>query len=71
MTQSPDAHGHAAPEPDLDVRLFEEVERRWVKADGDRTRQFYICGVGKGILKLRDLLRGAGYQRRAVHYELW
>lgn len=60
-----------APPADLDARLFEQVERRWVKADGDRTRHFYICGVGKGILRLRDLLRGAGYERRAVHYELW
>jgi ferredoxin-NADP reductase len=60
-----------APVGDLDARLFEEVERRWVKADGDRTRRFYICGVGKGMLKLRDLLRGAGYERRAVQYELW
>jgi glycine betaine catabolism B len=56
---------------DLDARLYEEVEHRWVKADADRSRHFYLCGVGKGILKLRDLLRGAGYERRAVHYEIW
>jgi ferredoxin-NADP reductase len=52
-------------------RLAEEVERRWIKADGDRTRHFYLCGVGKGVIRLRDLLRGAGYERRAVHYEQW
>jgi ferredoxin-NADP reductase len=42
-----------------------------VDADSDRTRHFYVCGVGKGVLRLRDLLRGAGYERRAVHYEQW
>jgi ferredoxin-NADP reductase len=52
-------------------RLFELAQARWVIADADRTRSFYICGVGKGVLRLRDLLRGAGYERRAVHYEQW
>jgi ferredoxin-NADP reductase len=56
---------------DLHSRLHEEVERRWVKTDADRTRHFYVCGIGKGVLALRDLLRGAGYERRAVHYEQW
>lgn len=51
--------------------LCVQAERRWVRGDGDRTRHFYICGVGKGVLALRDLLRGAGYERRAVHYEQW
>jgi ferredoxin-NADP reductase len=61
----------AAPAPDLDARLLEEVERRWVKADANRARHFYICGVSKVILRMRDLLRSAGYERRAVHYEVW
>ncbi len=52
-------------------RLAGEIERRWINADADRTRHFYLCGVGKGVLRLRDLLRGAGYERRAVHYEQW
>ncbi len=39
--------------------------------DSDRSRQFYLCGVGKGVITLRNLLRGAGYERRAVHYEQW
>jgi ferredoxin-NADP reductase len=52
-------------------RLIAEVQRRWIDADSDRTRHFYVCGVGKGVLRLRDLLRGAGYERRAVHYEQW
>jgi ferredoxin-NADP reductase len=52
-------------------RLFELAQARWIACDQDRTRHFYICGVGKGVLPLRDLLRGAGYERRAVHYEQW
>jgi ferredoxin-NADP reductase len=52
-------------------RLVEMAQSRWITADADRTRHFYICGVGKGVIRLRDLLRGAGYERRAVHYEQW
>ncbi len=52
-------------------RLLDEARRRWVTADADRSRHFYICGVGKGVLALRDLLRTAGYERRAVRYEQW
>jgi ferredoxin-NADP reductase len=55
----------------LHAQLFDEIKRRWVDADGDRSRYFYVCGVGKGVLRIRDLLRGAGYERRAVHYEQW
>ena len=44
---------------------------RTVAADTNRARQFYICGVGKGVTRIRDLLRGSGYERRAVHYEQW
>ncbi len=53
------------------LRLLEEAERRWVRADSDRSRHFYICGVGKPVIAMRDLLRGAGYERSAVHYEQW
>jgi ferredoxin-NADP reductase len=60
-----------APAAELYDRLFAETRRRWVDADSDRSRHFYLCGVGKGVLALRDLLRGAGYERRAVHYEQW
>ncbi|HLX38058.1 MAG TPA: FAD-dependent oxidoreductase [Candidatus Binataceae bacterium] len=56
---------------DILVRLHDEVTRRWVAADTNRARQFYICGVGKGVIAIRDLLRGAGYERRSVHYEQW
>ena len=52
-------------------RLHDEVHRRWVAADTNRARHFYICGVGKGVLSIRDLLRSSGYERRAVHYEQW
>ena len=60
-----------APASELYDRLIAETQRRWVDADSDRGRHFYVCGVGKGVLALRDLLRGAGYERRAVHYEQW
>ncbi len=60
-----------APPEAIYERLHEIAETRWVKADANRTRQFYICGVGKGVIRLRDLLRGSGYERRAVHYEQW
>ncbi|MBI3303421.1 MAG: FAD-dependent oxidoreductase [Deltaproteobacteria bacterium] len=46
--------------------LMEQVERRYVSQDSDRSRHFYICGVGGQVTQLRDLLRRAGYQRRAV-----
>lgn len=53
------------------ARLGVEARRRWIDADLDRSRHFYICGVGPGVIELRDLFRGAGYERRAVHYEKW
>jgi len=49
----------------------EYVEEHYVKRDEDRSRYFYICGVGTLVTQMRDLLRGAGYQRRAVLYEKW
>jgi ferredoxin-NADP reductase len=60
-----------APAESLYDRLAELAQARWITGDEDRARHFYICGVGKGVLRLRDLLRGAGYERRAVHYEQW
>jgi phenol hydroxylase P5 protein len=47
------------------------IERTYVAADTDRSRHFFVCGVGSIVTELRDLLRGAGYERRAVHYEKW
>jgi len=52
-------------------RLYAIVERCWVTADAVRARHFYICGVGPGVLRIRDLLRGSGYERRSVKYEQW
>lgn len=51
--------------------LIEQVQRSYIQADNDRSRCFYLCGVGTPITDLRDLLRKAGYQRRDVHYEKW
>lgn len=51
--------------------LIDLIERRYVTGDENRNRRFYICGVGKPVFDLRDLLRGAGYERRAVQYERW
>jgi ferredoxin-NADP reductase len=51
--------------------LFAEVERRYVIADSNRRRYFYVCGIGNIVVRLRDLLRSAGYERRAVNYEKW
>jgi ferredoxin-NADP reductase len=53
------------------TRLRDEVQRRWVDGDAERRRCFYICGVGALVPELRDLLRRAGYERRAVQYEKW
>lgn len=57
--------------PLLGSALVETVERRYVIEDADRSRHFYICGVGQIVPQLRDLLRHAGYERRAVQYEKW
>lgn len=51
--------------------LVAHIEDSYVKRDTDRSRRFYICGIGKRVLDLRDLLRKAGYERRAVQYEKW
>ncbi len=51
--------------------LLERMHARYVAADQNRRRSFYICGVGDIVTRLRDALRGAGYARRAVQYEKW
>ncbi len=51
--------------------LLTHVEACYVKRNTDWSRHFYICGIGNRILQLRDLLRTAGYERRAVKYEKW
>jgi len=51
--------------------LEAEIRRRYLDADTDRTRHFFLCGVGALVPTLRDLLRRGGYERRAVEYEKW
>lgn len=57
--------------PLLGGSLTALAERRYVSQDDDRSRHFYICGVGEIVPQLRDLLRRAGYERHSVHYEKW
>ncbi|MCC6765529.1 MAG: FAD-dependent oxidoreductase [Deltaproteobacteria bacterium] len=47
------------------------VLERFVRHDADRTRRFWICGVGAMPGRLRDALRAAGYERKAVRAEQW
>lgn len=51
--------------------LSKAVEKQYVYADNERNRHFYVCGVGSQVTNIRDLLRQAGYPRRAVQYEKW
>lgn len=51
--------------------LVDTVRARWVDADDDRSRHVFVCGVGAVVPQIRDLLRGSGYERRAVQYERW
>lgn len=44
---------------------------RYIEADDNRQRRFFVCGVGEVVPATRDLLRGAGYERRSVQYEKW
>ncbi len=53
------------------ARIEDEVRRRYLEHDDDRSRHFFVCGVGDVVPRLRDLLRGGGYARRAVQYEKW
>ena len=64
-------HGLFSFAPLLHGSFLEEIMRRYVGADADRSRHFYICGVGEIVPQLRDLLRRSGYERRAVQYEKW
>jgi ferredoxin-NADP reductase len=51
--------------------LLPSVERRYAGGDAGRQRHFFVCGVGEVVHRIRDVLRGAGYERRAVRYEKW
>lgn len=51
--------------------LLATIEERYVGGDPGRQRHFFVCGVGEIVHRIRDVLRGAGYERRAVRYEKW
>ena len=55
----------------IERALLPYIEQHFVKEARPHSPQFYICGIGRPILLLRDLLRGAGYARQAVKYEKW
>ena len=57
--------------PLVATSLEAAVEASFITADTQRSRAFYICGVGDIVTRLRDRLRAAGYERRAVQYEKW
>jgi ferredoxin-NADP reductase len=57
--------------PLIGVSLLGAIAERYVTGDRDRSRHFYVCGVGDLVPQLRDLLRRNGYERRAVQYEKW
>ncbi len=57
--------------PLLGGSLADCIRGEYLARDNDRSRHFYICGVGSIVLELRDLLRRGGYERRAVQYEKW
>ena len=57
--------------PLLGVPLVDCIRQEYLARDDDRSRHFYICGVGSIALELRDLLRRGGYERRTVEYEKW
>ncbi len=52
-------------------KLEQVVLDRYVRADDDRTRHFWICAVGDLVRRLREALRAAGYERRSIRYEQW
>jgi len=53
------------------AQLEDAVRRCYLDGDADRSRHFFICGVGPIVPRLRDILRAGGYARRAVQYEKW
>jgi ferredoxin-NADP reductase len=53
------------------ARIEDVLHTTWIDRDHDRDRHFYLCGVGDRVHRMRDMLRAAGYARRAVQYERW
>ncbi|HVM95472.1 MAG TPA: FAD-dependent oxidoreductase [Candidatus Acidoferrales bacterium] len=58
-------------EPLVARSLQTPIVERYIDGDSNRSRHFFICGVGDIVPQLRDRLRHAGYERRAVQYEKW
>lgn len=65
------AHPRFTWEPIDTAALEDVVAERYVAADTDRSRHFWVCAIGDRERRLRRLLRDAGYDRRAVHCERW
>jgi len=65
------AHPRFAYAPLVATALASAVEVAFVTGDPSRRRAFFICAVGDVVTRLRDTLRAAGYERRAVQYEKW
>lgn len=55
----------------LFAALSARIEQQWIPPKSDQPRQFFLCGIGEQAIALRDRLRKAGYDRRAVRYERW
>jgi ferredoxin-NADP reductase len=53
------------------ARLEAEVSAAFVAADEDRRRHFFVCAIGDRLRRLRRLIRDAGYDRHALHFERW
>ncbi len=62
---------HFESVPWIGLSMEKQVESLYIDGDSDRSRHFFICGVGNIVTRLRDRLRQAGYERRAVQYEKW
>ncbi len=71
FTRAAGAHSRFAFMPLIGVSLLDAIRADYVARDSDRSRHFYICGIGDVVSRLRDLLRQNGYERRAVQYEKW
>jgi ferredoxin-NADP reductase len=64
-------YSHVSMEIVPPAQLADEAARRLIDVDAERSRRIFICGVGAMVYGLRDRLRAAGYERRAVQYEKW
>ncbi len=61
----------AGTSADVGDRLAAVVTARYVPVEVGRSRHIWICGVGDVVVRLRSILRAAGYDRRTVRCERW